>query len=725
VESVRGEVQSILFHNPETGYAVVRLKAADQPGLVTVVGGLGSVVPGEGLAVSGQWQKHPKFGRQFQARAWEQTVPASINGIKRYLASGMIKGLGHSLAQRLVDTFGNQVLDLLDQDPERLLEVEGIGPKKLEKITNSWNAQREIRSLMLFLQTHEVPTTYAGRIFRLYGANAVSKLTQNPYELAYEISGIGLKTADKMALKLGFPLDSPQRLEALIVYTLFQHSEAGHLFCPMHELLDKVHKVGDSVPADGLEESVARLEEKKRVRIVNLPEQGIEQAVFLHHFYRWEKEIAARLMDLTTHPSALNPDTVHEQLHSLIKTSQIRFSSEQLEAMDKACKHKTMIITGGPGTGKTTLTTIIVTALRRLGFKVKLAAPTGRAAKRLAEATGSFAQTLHRMLGFSPGEGFAHNEDRKLKADAVLVDEASMLDCQLFVHLLRAIPLTCRLILVGDVNQLPSVGPGHVLADLINSQVLPTTVLTHIFRQAQESMVVVNAHRINQGKLPLASPLSPPQADFFWVQQDDVQKVQDLIVYMVCERMPTIYNLDPIREVQVLTPMHKGKVGTQELNARLQERLNASGREVRSGNRIFRVGDRVLQTKNNYEKEVFNGDLGWVRDFDRETGELTVAFDEARVSYAQSEFEELTLAYCISVHKSQGSEYPAVIVPVVTQHYLLLQRNLIYTALTRAKRLAVLIGSKKAMHIGLDNVSGSKRYTHLEHRVRNAAKGIA
>jgi exodeoxyribonuclease V alpha subunit len=725
VEKVRGEVQSILFHNPETGYAVVRLKAADQPGLVTVVGGLGSVVPGEGLAVSGQWQEHPKFGRQFQAQAWEQTVPASINGIKRYLASGMIKGLGPSLAQRLVDTFGNQVLDLLDQDPERLLEVEGIGPKKLEKIIKSWNAQREIRSLMIFLQTHEVPTTFAGRIFRLYGANAISKLTQNPYELAYEISGIGFKTADTMALKLGFSLDSPQRLEALIIYTLFEHSEAGHLFCPMHELLDKVHKVGDPVPGHGLKESVARLEEKKRIRVLNLPEQGIEQAVFLHHFYRWEKEIAARLMDLTSHPSALNPDTVHEQLDSLTRSCQIKFSPEQLEAMDKACKHKTMIITGGPGTGKTTLTTIIVTALRRLGFKVKLAAPTGRAAKRLAEATGSFAQTLHRMLGFSPGEGFAHNEDRKLKADAVLVDEASMLDCQLFVHLLRALPLTCRLILVGDVNQLPSVGPGHVLADLINSQVLPTTVLTHIFRQAQESMVVVNAHRVNQGKLPLASPLSPPQADFFWVQQDDVQKVQDLIVYMVCERMPTVYNLDPIREVQVLTPMHKGKVGTQELNIRLQERLNASGREVRSGNRIFRVGDRVLQTKNNYEKEIFNGDLGWVRDLDRETGELTVAFDEARVSYAQSEFDELTLAYCISVHKSQGSEYPAVIVPVVTQHYLLLQRNLIYTALTRAKRLAVLIGSKKAMHIGLHNVSGSKRYTHLEHRVRNAAKGIA
>ncbi len=721
MENLRGEVQTVLFHNPETGYVVLRLKASDQPGLVTVVGGLGNVVPGEGLLVSGHWQEHPKFGRQFQAQSWEQMVPASLNGIKRYLGSGMIKGLGPSLAQRLVDAFGTEVLDLLDQDPERLLEVEGIGPKKLERMVQSWAAQREIRSLMLFLQTHEVPTTYAGRIFKHYGANAVHKLTQNPYDLAYEIRGIGFKTADKMALKLGFSLDSPQRLEALLIYTLFQHSEAGHLFCPRHELMDKVYKVGDHVPAEGLDQALARLEEKKRIRVVDLPEQDVQQAVFLHHFYRWEKEIAARLGDLSSHPSAVDEAKVRTQITRLTRSSKLEFSAEQLEAMEKACLHKTAIITGGPGTGKTTLTTIIVTVLRRLQMKVLLAAPTGRAAKRLAEATGSWAQTLHRMLGFSPGEGFAHNEDKKLKADAVLVDEASMLDCQLFVHLLRALPLTCKLILVGDVHQLPSVGPGHILADLINSQALPTTVLTHIFRQAQESMVVVNAHRINQGKFPQASPLAPPQADFFWVQQDDVQKVQELILYMVCERIPKIYRLDPVREVQVLTPMHKGLVGTQELNARLQEMLNPSGREVRSGNRAFRIGDRVLQTRNNYDKEVFNGDLGWVRGFDQDEGELIVEFDDVRVRYTQNEFDELSLAYCISVHKSQGSEYPAVIVPVVTQHYLLLQRNLIYTALTRAKRLAVLVGSKKALGLGLNNISGSRRYTHLEHRLRETA----
>jgi exodeoxyribonuclease V alpha subunit len=721
VENLRGEVQTVLFHNPETGYVVLRLKAPDQPGLVTVVGGLGTVVPGEGLSVSGHWQEHPKFGRQFQAHSWEQMVPASLNGIKRYLGSGMIKGLGPSLAQRLVDAFGTEVLDVLDQDPERLLEVEGIGPKKLERMVQSWAAQREIRSLMLFLQTHEVPTTYAGRIFAHYGANAVHKLTQNPYDLAYEIRGIGFKTADKMALKLGFALDSPQRLEALLIYTLFQHSEAGHLFCPRHELMDKVYKVGDRVPAEGLDQALARLEEKKRVRVVDLPEQDVQQAVFLHHFYRWEKEIAARLGDLSSHPSAVDEAKVQTQITRLTRSSKLEFSAEQLEAMEKACLHKTAIITGGPGTGKTTLTTIIVTVLRRLQMKVLLAAPTGRAAKRLAEATGSWAQTLHRMLGFSPGEGFAHNEDKKLKADAVLVDEASMLDCQLFVHLLRALPLTCKLILVGDVHQLPSVGPGHILADLINSHALPTTTLTHIFRQAQESMVVVNAHRINQGKFPQASPLAPPQADFFWVQQDEVQKVQDLILYMVCERIPKIYRLDPVREVQVLTPMHKGLVGTQELNTRLQEMLNPSGREVRSGHRAFRIGDRVLQTRNNYDKEVFNGDLGWVRGFDQDEGELIVEFDDVRVRYSQNEFDELSLAYCISVHKSQGSEYPAVIVPVVTQHYLLLQRNLIYTALTRAKRLAVLVGSKKALGLGLNNVSGSRRYTHLEHRLRETA----
>ncbi|MFP4034359.1 MAG: ATP-dependent RecD-like DNA helicase [Desulfovermiculus sp.] len=722
LENLHGEVRTVLFHNPDTGYSVLRLKTSQDPGLVTVVGSLGPVVPGEGLSVSGQWQEHPRFGRQFQAQSWEQTVPASLNGIKRYLASGRIRGIGPSLSQRLIDAFGIQILDILDQDPNRLLEVEGIGPKKQEQIVQSWTAQREIRSLMLFLQTHEVPTTYAGRIFSHYGANAVQKLTQNPYDLAYEIRGIGFKTADRMAMKLGFAPDSPQRLEALLIYTLFQHSEAGHVFCPKHELMDKVHKVGDEVPEYGLDQALGQLEERKRVRVVDLPEQDIQEAVFLHHFYRWEKEIATRLMDLSRHPAALDQDKIRGQIERLTRASRLQFSSEQMEAMEKACLNKASIITGGPGTGKTTLTTIIVTVLRRLGLKVMLAAPTGRAAKRLAEATGAFAQTLHRMLGFSPGEGFAHNEDKKLKADVVLVDEASMLDCQLFVHLLRALPLTCKLILVGDVNQLPSVGPGNILADLINSQVLPSTLLTHIFRQAKESMVVVNAHRINQGQFPRPSLQAPPQADFYWVEQDEVHKVQELILYMVCERIPVIYGLDPVREVQVLTPMHKGLVGTQELNTRLQERLNPSGREVRSGSRVFRVGDRVLQTRNNYEKEVFNGDLGWVRGYDSEDGELKVEFDESRVTYGPSELDELTLAYCISVHKSQGSEYPAVVMPVVTQHYLLLQRNLIYTALTRARRLAILIGSKKALGMGLGNVSGSRRFTHLQYRLQQVAR---
>ena len=724
MQHLRGEVQKVVFHNPDNGYAVVRLKTGDEPGLITVVGDLGTVVPGEGLSVSGQWQEHPRFGRQFQVQSWEQIVPASLNGIKRYLASGKIKGLGPSLAERLVNTFGTYVLEILDHDPDRLLEVEGIGPKKLERIVESWTSQREIRSLILFLQTHEVPTTYAGRIYHHYGSDAVNKLCQNPYDLAYEIRGIGFKTADKMALKLGFDLDSPQRLEALLIYTLFQHSEAGHVFCPVQELMHKVHKVTDSVPDPGLEQALDRLEEKKRVQVVDLPEQYVQKAVFLHHFYRWEKEIATRLTDLFAHPSALDREKVQGQIDALAKASQLEFSDEQLEAMNKACLNKASIVTGGPGTGKTTLTRIIFTVLRRLDFKIKLAAPTGRAAKRLAEATGARAQTLHRLLGFSPAEGFYYHQDRKLKADVVLVDEASMLDCQLFVHLLRALPLTCKLILIGDVNQLPSVGAGNILSDLINSRALPTTKLTHVFRQAQQSMVVVNAHRINQGLFPQSSSLAPPQADFFWVQQEDVLKVQDLILYMVCERIPTIYGLDPIREVQVLSPMHKGLVGTEELNARLQEKLNPAGREVRSGNRIFRVGDRVLQTRNNYEKEVFNGDLGWVRNLDSEEGELVVEFEEARVTYGPSEWDQLSLAYCISVHKSQGSEYPAVIVPVVTQHYLLLQRNLIYTALTRAKRLAVLIGSKKAMGMGIGNVGGSRRYTHLQYRMQESARSL-
>ena len=714
------EVHTVTFFSEETSYLVARVQAKGEPGVVTIVGSMGQVTPGETLFLRGTWTTHPQYGRQFNVEYFEQRMPASLTGIKRYLESKQIKGVGPVLAGKLIASFGDKVLEILDESPDRLLKVKGISPKILEKIVSSWNQQREVRGLMLFLQTHEVPTTFAQRIYKHYGAGAVQKLKENPYGLAYDIHGIGFKTADAMALKLGFSHDCPERLEAAIVYGLFSLSDAGHLFFPRDDLLKRVDSMLGGVGLHLLAEALESLEQQKRVRVEALPEQDIAHAVYLTHFYNWEREIAERLWAIAAHPAASPAEKVAKLLPSVEAESGIKLSSEQHLAVSQACSTKSFIITGGPGTGKTTITRAVVRVLDKLGYKVKLCAPTGRAAKRMSEATGYPASTLHRLLISQPGGGFAHNEERKLKADVVVVDEASMLDVQLLLSLLRALPLTCRLILVGDVNQLPSVGPGNVLGDMLDSGALDQARLNHIYRQALESMIVVNAHRINEGKFPLQSVKTPPEADFFWVECDDPAQVQEKIIDLVANRIPKTYGYDPVRDIQVLSPMHKGEVGTQALNELLQEKLNPSGRELVRGKNRFRVGDRVLQTKNNYEKDIFNGDLGWVVEADPHECELTVDFDGRHVPYDSSDMDELTLAYAVSVHKSQGSEYPVVVVPVVTQHFVMLKRNLIYTALTRARKLAVIIGGKKALGIGLGSVGTAKRHTHLRYRLQES-----
>ncbi|MFW6178451.1 MAG: ATP-dependent RecD-like DNA helicase [Desulfohalobiaceae bacterium] len=712
--SLEGEIQNILFYNPQTQYVVARLKSPTEPALVTVVGLLGQLNPGERVSLSGAWQEHPKFGRQFSADSCEQRLPAGENGIRRYLGSGLIKGIGPALAQRLVDHFGSDVLDILDQQPEKLLQVEGVGSKKLEGIKASWEKQREIREVILFLQEHEVPATFASRIFQHYGTGSVHKLKQNPYDLAYEIRGIGFKTADSMAQKLGFAPDSPQRLEAALVYCLFQESEQGHLFFPRQELLTQVARMLDLEGQDSLQQALQALQEKKKVLVQDLPEQDIQAAVFLRHFYRWEVEIARRVQELMQQSGNVPEKKLLEVIGELQSQKGMTLSQEQQQAVKESCLHKLYIITGGPGTGKTTLTRFIVQALSRLHLQVKLAAPTGRASKRLAEATSRPAQTIHRLLGFSPGEGFEKGADKKLKVDVLILDEASMLDCHLFLQVLRAMPLSGSLIMIGDANQLPAVGPGNILQDLLQSREVPSLELTQIFRQAKESMLVVNAHRINQGKFPVPSSKQAPEADFFWVHQEEQEKVQEMILHLVCERIPRVYGLDPRQDIQVLSPMHKGLVGTEELNRLLQQRLNpgpAPG--MYSKGVLLSKGDRILQVRNNYEKNIFNGDLGWVLEVDEQAGVLVAGFEGQRVSYERAELDELALAYCLSVHKAQGSEYPGVIIPLVTQHYLLLERNLIYTALTRAKQLAVLIGGKKALAMGIKNQKSHLRNTHL------------
>ncbi|NJB66963.1 exodeoxyribonuclease V alpha subunit [Desulfobaculum xiamenense] len=724
-ETLKAEIKNIVFHNPANGYLVARVSVEAQPGPVTIVGNMPEPRPGEMLQLTGTWKEHPKFGRQFQVELWEQVMPATLNGIRRYLGSGMVKGVGPVLATRLVDAFGTEVLDILENDPDRLLSVEGLGRKKLDSIKESWDAQHEVRNLMIFLQSHDVPPTFAARIFKRYGNGAVNKLRENPYELAYEIHGVGFKTADSMALKLGFAEDAPQRIEAAVIYALFSASERGHLFLPVDKLIDAVDKLLGEVDPERVEDAVNALAVRKRLMVEPLPAQDIERAVYLMHFYRHEREIASRLLALCEHPTPMDLEKIRRLLPQLELDEEIQLSSEQREAVLGGCENKVFVVTGGPGTGKTTITRVMVRVMDKMGFKIKLAAPTGRAAKRMAEATGYPASTLHRLLQYQPDGSFAHDEEKKLKAQAVIIDEVSMLDTSLCLALLRALPMTCRLVLIGDVNQLPSVGPGNVLADILNSQAVPSARLTHIYRQAQESLIVTNAHLVNAGQLPECSPRPAPDNDFFWVQQEDPERIQRLILQLVTDRIPEMYGLDPRRDIQVLTPMHKGDLGTQTLNQLLQERVNPGKGGIRRGNHTFRKGDRVLQMRNNYDKDVFNGDLGWVRDIEPVRGEMLVDFEGHMVNYELQEMDELVPAYAISVHKSQGSEYPAIIMPVVTQHYMLLQRNLIYTALTRAKRLAVLIGGRKAVSIGVSRQDSNKRYTHLQYRLQEAFNELA
>lgn len=723
MQTVQGEVVTVVYHNPENGYVIARVDSPSEPGQMSVVGILGDVAPGESLRMTGEWVEHPKFGRQFKAESCEHLLPASINGIRRFLGSGAVKGIGEKTADRLISRFGSQILDIMDSDPNRLLEVEGIGAAKLKTIVASWQEKREVRGLMLFLQTHGVATTFAHRIFRHYGVSAVQRLRANPYDLAYDIHGIGFRTADEVALRLGFAEDAPQRLEAGVEYCLRQVADgAGHMFLPRVTLAEEAAKLLGCHDLELIEERIDALVERKRLVVEPLPEKGVAEAVYLTYFYKTEREIASRLRGLLDHVSRIDPDKISKAVEREEKRQSLTLSDEQRQAVESACGHKVSIITGGPGTGKTTITRVVVRALKALGLKISLAAPTGRAAKRLSEATGFTATTLHRLLRYQPATGFEFNEEKKLSADVMVVDEVSMLDCGLCLSLLRALPLTCRLVFVGDENQLPSVGAGNVLGDMIESGVVPAVRLTHIYRQARESMIVVNAHRINEGEFPLGSPHAPPKADFFWVEKENLLELQSLVLRMVCERIPEAYGLDPLADVQVLTPMHKGEVGTVALNRLLQERLNPHGRELVRGQRSYRVGDRVLQLRNNYDKEVFNGDLGRILAIDTEEEILRAEFDGRAVEYGFDELDEIGLAYAISVHKSQGSEYPAVVMPVVSQHYMLLQRNLIYTGLTRARKLAVLMGSRRAMYMGLGNERGRQRHTSLAVRLANEAQ---
>ncbi|MDK2920514.1 MAG: exodeoxyribonuclease alpha subunit [Desulfonauticus sp.] len=712
MEVLKGEVKKIFFYSQDNGYTAFLFHLKEEN--ITACGYLGELYPGEELELKGKWKNHPKYGRQFWVEEAVRKELVSLEGIKGFLTSNLIKGIGEKTGEKLIEAFGSRVLEVLDDSPEELLQIEGIGPKKLEQIVSSWKSQQNLRNLVLFLQSHGISTGYVQKIINKYGQEAIAKIKQNPYTLAKDIRGIGFKRADSMALKLGLSKDSFFRLEAGVFYLLKELAEKGNLFYPQEELVELLKdllEVEEEVILSALEEMAAQ----KKIFILDLKEQGLKKAVYLSYFYSLEQELASRIYHLATFPLPnIQLKNLEEKIKKVEQEQKINLTPEQREAVRLALENKVFILTGGPGTGKTTITKIIVKLFQTQDYKIKLCAPTGRAAKRLEESTYFPASTIHRLLKAKPEGGFELGEENKLKAEVVIVDEVSMLDAPLFLALLRALPLTCRLILIGDINQLPAIGPGNVLSDLLESETIASKRLTSIFRQAKESFIVLNAHRINEGKLPLKSKLEAPYSDFFWIEKEDPVASKELVLKMVSERIPKIYGFDPKKEVQVLTPMHKGELGTISLNQALQARLNSGkNKRIKRGQIYFSEGDRVIQLANNYEKQVFNGDLGFITRVWPEEGSLEVDFDGQKVLYSREDLEELSLAYAVSIHKSQGSEFPVIVMVLATQHFVLLQRNLIYTGLTRARKLAVLIGSKKALFIGLNKKGLDKRYTNL------------
>jgi len=838
VDHLTGTVERIVYQNDENHYTVARLKLAESaaatryraaPDLTTVVGAMPGINVGETLLLNGEWQVNPQHGRQFKVQTFEPRLPSTVDGIRRYLGSGLIKGIGPKTAERIVDYFGADTLEVVEQEPARLAEVSGISAKKVADIVRAWTEQKEVKNLMLFLQSHEVESGLAARIYKQYGADAINVIRDDPYRLAKDIRGVGFKTADALARKLGLPEQSPQRHAAGLKYVLSQASDDGHVYLPRPELLTRAAEALGAAP-DDLELALAALAKDRDVIIEPaaltplpplpcagegeqpspstipslkgrgdartlppgtrrdgrdmtggspLPRTGEragpsaaaegpvshgagvragDERAYLAPFFFSERGAAKRLKLLAETPSTLlfarNIDWARA-FAGLEGSGKIELAEGQKRAVQTALSNKVSVLTGGPGVGKTTTLRAVLHLLEHYGIRYCLAAPTGRAAKRMSEATGRHASTMHRLLEFSPANnGFAYNEENPLPYSFVIADESSMIDILLFYALLRAVPLTAHLLLVGDADQLPSVGPGNVLRDVISSQALPVTRLTELFRQARGSHIITTAHDINRGVIPHFE--NRGDTDLFFIKEDDPGRVIELLTTVVSERAPRAFGLDPLADVQVISPSNQGALGVSNLNVQLQEMLNpARPDDLKWGQRVFRSGDKVMQIRNNYNKNVFNGDMGRVARIDREEQTLVVQYpaeglpikrdddlaapgrgrnrpappiiprpggggNVIEVAYEFSELDELTHAYAVSVHKSQGSEFPAVVMPLTTSHFKLLQRNLIYTAITRARRLCVLIGSPRALAIAVKNSSVDKRYTALDERLRAA-----
>jgi len=718
-DDLEGVLERITYQNEENGYTVAKVLPRGKVQPVTVVGALAGVQVGESLLLHGNWISHPQYGRQFETRSYLVKLPATLEGIRKYLGSGLIKGVGPATAKKIVDFFGMETLDMLDTAPQRILEVPGIGPSKVGIVAQAWQEQKQIKEIMLFLQSNSVSASLAVKIYKQYGDQSIRVVRETPYQLARDIFGVGFKTADQIARNMGLALDAPERIQTGLLYALGNFSNEGHCYATREQLIAQVTPLLD-LPAEACLAQVEPLLAQEAL----VEDEG---ALYLPPFFHAESGVARKLLKIM-HSERSRLPAFHSlnwplAFDALDSSSGFQLTDQQKSGVRMALSEKVSILTGGPGTGKSTITGSIIKLLAERRNSVLLAAPTGRAAKRLSETTGLQAKTIHRLLEYKPMErsGFVRDRENPLDADMIIIDETSMVDILLMNHLLNAIESGSHLLLVGDMDQLPSVGAGNVLRDLIESGVIPVVRLDTIFRQAEDSFIIVNAHRINNGEMP---QFPKEASDFFLFAEADAQKAADWVVDLVTNRIPNKFGFNPLTDIQVLTPMHRGAAGVSMLNERLQAALNPENprkAEVRHGSRVFREGDRVMQIRNDYERQIFNGDQGMIATIDTEEHLVTVNFDERIVSCEPLQLEELVHAYAVSIHKSQGSEFPVVVIPLLMQHYMMLQRNLIYTAVTRARKLVVLVGDRKAVGMAVRNNRIVLRNTRLKERLQQPA----
>jgi len=714
-ERLGGSVERVTFHSEESGFCVVRVKVPGRQELVTVTGTAASISPGEYVDCVGNWFNDKVYGLQFKSERLSVVHPTTLEGIQKYLGSGMIKGIGPHFADKLVKAFAEKVFDVINESPEKLLELPGIGRKRMFQVVAGWGEQKVVREIMVFLQSYGVGTSRAVRIYKTYGNDAVAKVSENPYRLVLDIHGMGFKSADVIAQKIGISKESAIRAQAGVRHVLQESSGEGHCASERENLIEAASTLLE-IPIEIIRTAIDTEIENKN--LVNDKLDG-KDLIYLSTIHKSEIGVATNLIRLSSGSTSWAQIEPKEAINVVQKKLAIILSQSQRKAVELALSSKCLVITGGPGVGKTTIVNSILQIIRAKEAKILLCAPTGRAAKRLSESTGIQAKTIHRLLEFDPKIfGFKRGKENPLEADIVVVDESSMIDIVLMNQLLRAIPANAALLLVGDVDQLPSVGPGSVLADIIDSGTIPVVALTEIFRQAASSKIIVNAHRINQGLMPLKMDKQEELTDFYFVPAETPEDIGDKVLQIVCERIPKRFGLDPVKDVQVLTPMNRGGLGTHSLNIELQKRLNSNtGVRISKFGSNYGVGDKVIQTVNNYDKEVFNGDIGHIIEMDLEESELLIEFDGRSVAYNLNELDEISLAYATSIHKSQGSEYSAVVIPLSMQHFMMLERNLLYTGVTRGKRLVVVVGQPRALHMAINNKRSQTRITALKCRL--------